>query len=118
MPDNPTTSVLLIDANDTDRIRFAAYLKDCASGYTIFEAKDGQSGLGLYRSHGIHRIVLALDLPESSGFRVLSELEPIASRPRVVVIALTDRTMRGIHEMAMKNGAYTCFVSSSHQATI
>jgi len=74
------------------------------------QPKDGQSGLSLYRSHGINCIVLALDLPDDAGFRVLSELVPIASRPHVAVIALTDRTMRGIHETAMQNGAYTCFV--------
>ena len=110
MPDNPTTSVLLIDANDTDRIRFAAYLKDCASGYTILEAQDGRSGLGLYRSVRIDCIVLAFDLPDYAGFRVLSELVPVASRPHVAVIAITDRNMRGIHEIAMQNGAYACFV--------
>jgi DNA-binding NarL/FixJ family response regulator len=110
MPNTPTTSVLLIDANDTDRIRFAAHLKNCSPDYTTFEARDGQSGLDLYRSRRIDCVVLSLDLPDQSGFRVLVNLVPIASRPHVAVVVLTDRATRGVHEIAMQNGAYACFV--------
>jgi len=110
MSHTPTTSVLLIDANDTDRIRFAAYLKNCCPDYTVFEAIDSESGLDLYRSRRIDCVVLSLDLPDQSGFRVLVDLVPIASRPHVAVIALTDRMTRGVHEIAMQHGAYTCFV--------
>jgi DNA-binding NarL/FixJ family response regulator len=111
MPYTPTTSVLLIDANDTDRIRFAAHLKNCSPDYTTFEAIDGRTGLNLYRSRRIDCVVLALELPDQSGFKVLVDLVPIASRPHVAVVALTDRTSpRGLHEVAMQNGAYACFV--------
>ncbi len=110
MPDNPTTSVLLIDANDADRIRFAAHLKNCSPDYSVFEASDAESGLNLYRFHRIDCVVLALDLPDQSGFRVLVDLVPIASRPHIAVVALTDRTTRGTHAIATQNGAYACFV--------
>ena len=44
-PDVPTTSVLLIDGNDTDRANFAAQLKDRSPDYKILEATDGEAGL-------------------------------------------------------------------------
>ena len=110
MLSTPTTSVLLIDANATDRIRFAAHLKNCSPDYTTFEAIDSQSGLDLFRSRRIDCVVLALDLPDQSGFRVLVDLVPFASRPHVAVVVLTDRTTHGVHEIAMQNGAYACFV--------
>jgi DNA-binding response OmpR family regulator len=110
MSELPTTSVLLIDGNDTDRIRFANHLKSCSSDYHILEAPDGKTGLNLYRSRRIDCVVLALDLPDQSGFQVLVELVPIASRPHVAVLALTDRTMQAIHQIATKNGAYASFV--------
>jgi DNA-binding NarL/FixJ family response regulator len=110
MPYMPTTSVLLIDANDTDRIRFAAYLKNCSPDYQIFEAADGEAGMALFRSQRIDCVVLALELPDQSGFKILVDLVPIASRPHVAVIALTDRSTRGLHGIAMQNGAYACFV--------
>lgn len=108
--DLPTTSVLLIDPNATDRIRFAAHLKNCSPDYTVFEALNSESGLALYRSRRIDCVVLSLDLPNYSGFRTLVDLVPIASRPHVAVVALYDRANRGIHEIAMQNGAYACFV--------
>jgi DNA-binding NarL/FixJ family response regulator len=109
-PDLPTTSVLLIDGNDTDRIGFANHLKRCSPDYQIFEATDGQSGLNLYRSRRVDCVVLALELPDQSGFQVLVELVPIASRPNIAVLAVTNRTQRGLYEIARQNGAYACFV--------
>ena len=75
----------------------------------MFEAVDGQSELDVYRSRRIDCVVLARELSDQSGFKVLVELVPIASRPRVAVVALTDRTLRGLHETARQNGAYACF---------
>jgi len=113
MPQNsdvPATSVLLIDGNHTDRIGFANHLKRCSPDYHILEATDGQTGLNLYRSRRIDCVVLALELPDRSGFQVLLELVPIASRPNIAVLVVTNRTQRGLHEVARQNGAYACFV--------
>jgi len=109
-PDVPTTSVLLIDGNDTDRIGFANHLKRCSPDYQIFEATDGQTGLNLYRSRRVDCVVLALDLPDGSGFQVLMKLVPIASRPTVPVIVLTHTAQRGMREIALENGAQAYLV--------
>ena len=106
----PTTSVLLIDENNTDRIGFASHLKGCSPDYQIHEAGNGEAGLALYRSLRIHCVVLSLELPDRSGFQVLVDLVPIASRPNVAVLVLTNRAQQGIHELVRKNGAYACFV--------
>ena len=109
-PEIPTTSVLLIDGNDTDRANFAAQLKRRAPDYKILEATEGNAGLLLYRSRRVDCVVLALELPDMSGFKVLVDLVPIASRPNLAVIMLTNRLQRGLREIALQNGAYTCFV--------
>ena len=108
--DPPTTSVLLIDGNDTDRTYFATQLKNRSSEYKIQEATDGEEGLTLYRSQRFDCVVLALELPDLSGLRVLVDLVPIASRPNVPVVMLTNRLQRGLSELARQNGAYACFV--------
>src|SRR5262245_49534889 len=79
----PTTSVLLIDGNTTDRKYFAEQLKRRSPDYKILEATDGEAGLALYRSRRIDCVVLALELPDQSGFKVLVDLVPITSRPNV-----------------------------------
>jgi len=109
--ERPTTSVLFIDGNDSDRTFFADGLKSCSSDYLILEATDGESGLDLYRrSQRIDCVVLELDLPDRSGFEVLVTLVPIARRPNVAVIVLTRLTQRGVWELAKQNGAIACFV--------
>src|SRR5438874_2133419 len=107
-PDLSTTSVLLIDGNDTARKYFADQLKGRSHGYEILEATDGKTGLTLYGSRRIDCVVLELGLPDQSGFQVLVELVPIASRPKVAVIVLTQLTHRDIWELAKRTGAYTC----------
>ena len=105
-----TTSVLLIDRSHNQRAYWADQLKRCSPDYQILEAADGQSGLDLFRSRRIDCVVLELALPDQSGFETLVALVPIASRPQVAVIVLTQMTHRGISELAMQNGAYVCFV--------
>jgi len=54
--------------------------------------------------------VVALELPDQSGFKVLVDLVPIASRLNLAVIMLTNRLQRELREIARQNGAYACFV--------
>ena len=70
-PDLPATSVLLIDGNHTDRKFFADQLKDRSPDYKILEATNGEEGLILYRSRRIDCVVVALELPDQSGLKVL-----------------------------------------------
>ena len=109
-PDLPTTSVLLIDGSDADRKYFADQLKGRSPDYKILEASNGEDGLILYRYRRIDCVVVALELPDQSGLKVLVDLVPIASRPNVAVIVLTNRLQRGLREIALQNGAYACVV--------
>jgi DNA-binding NarL/FixJ family response regulator len=55
-------------------------------------------------------VVLELDLPDRSGFEVLVDLVPLARRPNVAVIVLTNRLQRGLRDITLQNGAYAGFV--------
>ena len=70
------------------------------------------SGLALFRSQQIDCVVLAVELPDCSGFRVLVDLIPIARRPNIAVLMLTSNAQRGLHQIAMQNGAYACFIKA------
>jgi CheY-like chemotaxis protein len=108
--ERPTTSVLLIDGNDTERRFYANGLKNCSPDNLILEAADGQSGLNLYRrSQWIDCVVLELALPDRSGLEVLADLLPIPSSPQVAVIILTKIAHRELLELAKQNGACACF---------
>ena len=110
--DHPATSVLFIDGNDTDRSLFATQLKKCSSDYHILEARTGEAGLALFRSHRIDCVLLELELPDCSGFQVLVNLVPIAMRPKVAVVVLTRRIQQRLHALARRSGAYACFIKN------
>src|SRR5215210_5429634 len=105
-----TTTVLFIDGNTADRTWLVEELKRRSPDYRILEAADGESGLALCRSQQIDCVVLAVELRDGSGFNVLVDLIPIARRPRIAVLMLTNNMQRGLHRLAMQNGAYACFV--------
>ena len=89
--DLPTTTILFIDPNDTERKVFVEELKRRSPDYRILEATDGESGLALYRFfQQIDCVILVLELPDCSGFSVLVDLIPIARRRRAAGRA-TDR---------------------------
>src|SRR6185436_13966784 len=67
----PSTSILLIDGRKNHRVYWADQLKGCSPQYEIIEAPDGESGLLLYRSRRIDCVVVALELPDQSGLKVL-----------------------------------------------
>jgi CheY-like chemotaxis protein len=116
--DIPPISVLLIDSSKKQRTFWANHLKSCSAEYEIFEAADGQSALALYRSRHIDCVVLEISLPDQEGFKILVELVPIASRPKIAVIVLTLMTHPGIWRLAKESGAHAClakdFTSGEH----
>jgi CheY-like chemotaxis protein len=105
----PTTSVLFIDGSNSQRAYWTDQLRRCSPDYQIIEASDGQSGMDLFRSQRIDCVVLELGLPDQSGFQTLVELVPIASRPRIAVIVLTQLGYRSLWDLAKEQGAYACF---------
>ena len=105
----PNISVLLIDGSQRQRAYWVEQLKQNSTKYQIVEASDGRSGLGLFKSHRIDCVVLEVALPDDSGFPTLLNLVPIASKPQVPVIVLTQIPYQGIWELAKENGAYACF---------
>ena len=103
-----TASVLLIDANKADRTFYADGLKRCTPDYLIIEADDRQTACQVYRCVQVDCVVFELALPDQSGFKVLLDLVPLASRPNVAVIVLTLIEHPGVHELVKQSGAHAC----------
>ncbi len=60
--------------------------------------------------NGFIKNVLAVELPDCSGFSVLVHLVPIVRRPSIAVLMLTNNPQRGLNQIALQNGAYGCFI--------
>jgi DNA-binding NarL/FixJ family response regulator len=103
------TSVLFIDDSENQRTHWIDQLTWCAPDhYRIFQASDAEAGLTLFRSEWIDCVIMELALPDQTGFKLLMDLVPMPSKPRVAVIVLTQLTHRGLWELAKEHGAYAC----------
>jgi PleD family two-component response regulator len=107
-------TILLID-DDTRQCEFyAGQLQVSSSNYDIAFAVTGRAGLDICERQPIDCVVLEIDLPDVSGFTVLSTLVPRASHPEIAVIVLTRLPNPFLLELAIKNGAQAAF----HKTTV
>ena len=110
MVSSASYSILLIDDNNKERTYYAERIRMGISDCTVLEARDGRSGLALYRSRKIDCIITELYLPDMSGLELLVEVVPQASQPAMAVILLTRNASKPIHDLAIRNGAQAFFV--------
>jgi DNA-binding NarL/FixJ family response regulator len=100
-----TLFLLLIDSSDKDRKYYAVRLKSSISNCVVLQAKDGQSGLDLYRSRHVDCLITEFDLPDMSGFELLLEVVSHVRRPPVAVVMLTHTSKPTPPDLAKINGA-------------
>ena len=105
-------TVLLIDPHKHDRDYSIARLHSSSPDYVVLETNTGKGGLSICRSQQIDCVVTELTLPDMSGFEVLTELVPLASRPEMPVIVLTRLLLNPMASLAMNNGAQAYLVKS------
>jgi len=103
------TSILLVDANHKDRDYYAQRLRISSPDYDVVHATTGQSGLDLCARQPIDCVILEIDLPDMSGFEVLTKLVPRVHHPEIAVIVLTRIPNQFLLELALKNGAQAAF---------
>jgi len=82
------TRVLIVDDDPNLRLLAGAALKH--DGYEIFEASDGEEGLGRYRELAPDIIVLDLNMPRMNGIEMLKRVRALGSKgANVPVLILT-----------------------------
>jgi len=107
---SPFTTILLIDDNDKDRTYYAERIRIGIPDCIVLEAKDGRSGLALYRSQRIDCIITEVYLPDMSGYELLIEVVPRANKPTIAVIILTRAVWRTFYDLAIQHGAQAFIV--------
>jgi DNA-binding response OmpR family regulator len=100
LPGSMTSDISVSDPMSTEAQRILAIDDDCAvrrvlkrlfesEGYAVDLAKDGMSGLELFRKRTPLAIVLDLLLPDISGQEVCQQITPVA--PEVAIIVLSAK---------------------------
>ena len=112
----PATTILLVDDNDNDRTYYADRLKFSLPDCVVLEARDGRSGLQLYKSRHIDCIITELSLPDMSGFEVLLTVVQRPSQPAIAVVILTRAALSPLTDIALCNGAQAFLVKPYSRA--
>jgi DNA-binding NarL/FixJ family response regulator len=111
-------SILLIDGNHKDREYYAHRLKLSSPDFDVVQAETGRAGLDLCRKQPIDCVVLEIDLPDISGFEILTNLVARVFHPEIAVIVLTGLTNTFLLELALKNGAQAVLFKSAASGDI
>ena len=95
-------SILYIEDNPGNRLLVRRVLE--ASGYHVFEATDGSSGLRAASELSPDLILLDINLPEVHGYELAGRFRGMAQLDRVPVLAVTSNVMKGDRERALAAG--------------
>lgn len=95
-------SILYIEDNPGNRLLVRRVLE--ASGYQVFEATDGSSGLRAAKDLNPDLILLDINLPEVHGYELAGQFRGMAHLDRVPVLAVTSNVMKGDRERALAAG--------------
>ncbi|GAC34861.1 GGDEF domain-containing response regulator [Paraglaciecola polaris] len=101
---NKSLGVLVVDNARVSRNRITSLLR--RHNFMTYEAMTGQQGLeSLTRYNHIKLVIVANDLPDSSGIKILSEIRQRAKKEDIAVIGLADSGDTGLSARFIKSGA-------------
>lgn len=110
------TSILLIEDNPGDALLVEIYLKDAAFKYQLYRAETFFEGLEVVNKNDIEVVLLDLSLPDSSGFRTLSNFMERA--PNLPVVVMTGTNNEIVGNQAVKAGAQDYLVKGQFDGKI
>lgn len=105
-------SILFVDPDIEERASWVRRLELSSPEYVITTVEEGHSALRLCQSWKFDCVVLEVALPDISGFEVLSNLCPLASKPAVAVVILTKLVFPILPMLAEAKGAQAYLMKS------
>jgi PAS domain S-box-containing protein len=103
MNTNSKTNILVIEDNPGDFNLVKILLKDASTKHELFHADTYYDGMEILKDHDIDLVLLDLSLPDSSGFKTLSNFRE--KFPLIPVIVLTGVNNEIVGNQAIKAGA-------------
>jgi DNA-binding NarL/FixJ family response regulator len=106
------TTILLIDGYKPDREYWAQRLQISSPDFIVLEADTGASALAICKSHRVDCVVVEVDLPDMSGFKVLLNSIGDFVRQEKAIIVLSRFNLESLKELAITNGAFAYLMKS------
>jgi signal transduction histidine kinase/CheY-like chemotaxis protein len=102
LPRRPLVTVLVVDDHDLNRELVRSVLE--RRGQTVLQARDGDEGVSLARTHRPDIVLMDLAMPKKDGFSATRELRADPTTREIPIVALTALAMRGDEERARAAG--------------
>ena len=104
--------VLIVTDKLAELQNWSSTLKERFPHYTILEATTVERGLGLWRDQKVDCVIVDLDMPDESGFKLLFTLNPDPKRPTIAVVTLTRVPHRHLHDLLLRHGTQAVLVKN------
>jgi len=96
-----SATILIADPDDNSRTEIADFLKK--EGYTVIDARDGETALSIVKRQSIDVVITDLKLPRLDGIALLKKVK--TDRPELAVLVVTGSASVSTAVKAMKLGA-------------
>ncbi len=116
MNTNSKTNILIIEDNLGDFNLVKILLKDASVKNELYHAETYFDGMDILKNHEISLVLLDLSLPDSSGFKTLSNF--LEKFPLIPVIVLTGVNNEIVGNQAIKAGAQDFLVKGQFDGKI
>ncbi len=116
MNTNSKTNILIIEDNHGDYNLVKILLKDASVKHELYHAETYFDGIDLLRNQTISIVLLDLSLPDSTGFKTLTNF--LEKFPLVPVIVLTGANNEIVGNQAIKAGAQDYLVKGQFDGKI
>ena len=117
--------VLYVEDDDATAYLFQKALDEAGARLLLYRATDGDAGLAFLRRDGLYRdaptphlIILDIDLPEKSGFDVLTAAQQIETLKNVPKVMFSASSLPEYRERALALGADKFFSKNGWDAFV
>lgn len=98
-------SILLVDDDEIERLKFKKVCEDLKFECTVFEAKNGKVALELLEfENSIDLIISDLNMPQMNGFQFITELKNSSKFKSIPVVVMSTSRSKKDLEMCYEVG--------------
>ena len=98
----PKATILYVEDNPENRLLVRRILQ--AEGFTVIEAADATTALGIVKGQTPDLILMDINMPDIDGYSLTGKLKAFPSLATVPIIALTANVMKGDRERSLEAG--------------
>ena len=96
--------ILIVEDNKINMLLAKTLIKKIISNCTIFEAKDGNEAVELYKKDKPDLILMDIQMPNKNGYEATAEIRKLIDAENIPIIAITAGIMAGDKEKCLVSG--------------